>query len=65
MKGAAFMNQVRSRIVDELRKKTGLPAHDTWGSATKAVRKSLCVRKTHANDVFVMGSFHPAHRCRE
>ena len=59
------MNQVRYRIVDEIREKTGLPVHTTWGSATKAARKSLCIRKTHANDAFVMGSFQPAHRCRE
>ena len=65
MKGAAFMNQVRYRIVDEIREKTGLPVYTTWGSATKVARKSLCIQKTHANDAFVMGSFHPVHRCRE
>ena len=65
MKGAAFMNQVRFRVVEEIREKTGLPVNVTWGSATKTARKYFCIRKTHANDAFVMGVFHPAHRCRE
>jgi len=65
MKGAAFMNQVRFRIVEEIGEKTGLPVKVTWGSATKTVRKYYCIRKTHANDAFMMGAFHPAHRCGE
>ena len=65
MKGAAFMNQVRFRVVEETGEKTGLPVNVTWGSATKTARKYFCIRKTHANDAFVMGVFHPAHRCRE
>ncbi len=65
MKGAAFMNQVRFMVVEETGEKTGLPVNVTWGSATKTARKYFCIRKTHANDAFVMGSFHPAHRCRE
>ena len=65
MKGAAFMNQVRFRVVEETGEKTGLPVNVTWGSATKTARKYFCIRKTHANDAFVMGAFHPAHRCRE
>ena len=65
MAGAAFMNIVRWKIVDDLEKETGLPVKTTYGSATKTARKLLCIRKTHANDAFVMGSFHPKHRQRE
>ena len=65
MRGAAFMNQVRYKVVDELRGKTGLPVHVTFGSATKTARKNLCIEKTHANDAFVMGGFHPKHRQKE
>ena len=65
MRGAAFMNQVRYKVVDELRGKTGLPVHTTFGSATKTARRALCIEKTHANDAFVMGCFHPKHRQRE
>ena len=65
MRGAAFMNQVRYRIVSELKEKTGLPVHITFGSATKTARQALCIEKAHANDAFVMGSFHPRHRQKE
>ena len=65
MRGAAFMNQVRYKVVDELRGKTGLPVHVTFGSATKTARQTLCIEKAHANDAFVMGSFHPRHRQKE
>ena len=63
--GAAFMNAVRRRIVDDLKEETGLPVYMTYGSATKTARHALCIAKTHANDAFVMGSFHPKHRHRE
>ena len=65
MAGAAFMNTVRWKIVEDLKEKTGLPVHVTYGSMTKTMRKLYCISKTHANDAFVMGSFHPRHRQRE
>ena len=65
MTGAAFMNAVRRRIVDDLKEETGLPVYMTYGSATKAARHAFCIAKTHANDAFVMGSFYPKHRHRE
>lgn len=65
MRGAAFMNQVRYRIVNELKERTGLPVHITFGSATKTARQMLCIEKTHANDAFCMGGFHPKHRQKE
>ena len=65
MRGAAFMNQVRYQVVRELKEKTGLPARTTFGSATKTARKYFCIAKTHANDAFVMGGFHPKHRQKE
>ena len=39
--------------------------HVTFGSATKTARQALCIEKTHANDAFVMGGFHPKHRQKE
>ena len=65
MAGAAFMNTVRWKIVEDLKGKTGLPVHVTYGSMTKTMRKLYCISKTHANDAFVMGSFHPRHRQEE
>ena len=65
MTGAAFMNTVRWRIVEDLEEETGLSVTTTYGSMTKTMRKLYCIDKTHANDAFVMGNFHPEHRQRE
>ena len=65
MRGAAFMNSVRWQLVRELKERTGLSARVTFGSATKTARKYFCIAKAHANDAFVMGSFHPRHRQKE
>ena len=65
LRGAAFMNTVRHLLAEELRNKTGLPVTETDGSATKTARKRFCIDKTHANDAFAMGDFHPKHRQRE
>jgi len=65
MAGAAFMNTVRWKIVEELMEKTGLPVHVTYGSMTRTMRKLYCISKTNANDAFVMASFHPCHRQEE
>ena len=64
-KGAGFMNTVRHILAQELREKTGIPVTETDGSATKTARKRFCIDKTHANDAFAMGDFHPKHRQRE
>ena len=34
----------------------------TYGAATKLSRKRLGIKKTHANDAYAMGRFHPKHR---
>ena len=65
MRGAAFMNSVRWQLARELKERTGLPVHTTYGSATKTARQALCIEKTHANDAFVMGDLHPRHRSKE
>ena len=65
MTGAAFMNTVRWKIIEDLETETGLPVITTYGSMTKTLRKFYCIDKTHANDAFVMGDFHPKHRQRE
>ena len=35
----------------------------TYGSMTKFKRKELGIEKSHVNDAYVMGEFHPKHRC--
>lgn len=62
-KGATFMTMVRYSMVKQL--KTTTPDVDikvTYGAATKLARKELNVKKTHSNDAYCMGGFHPKHR---
>ena len=33
--------------------------HITYGAATKEQRRELDIGKSHVNDAFVMGKFHP------
>ncbi len=64
LSGAAFMNTVRWQIVQALRE---IYPKDfvqfTYGAMTKAKRIKLKIPKTHNNDAYVMGDYHPSHRC--
>ena len=62
--GASFMNIVRGRLVKELRD-TGLSVTVTYGSMTKVKRHECHLPKTHANDAYAMGKFHPKHKAHE
>lgn len=64
MAGVAFMNIVRWNIAEDLKTGTGFPVHVTNGSMTRTMRKYSCIEKSHANDAFDMGDFHPATRQR-
>ena len=61
---AAFMNSVRWYIYSQL--KMVLPevsVRITYGAATKVARIDGCgLEKSHANDAYAMGSFHPVDR---
>ncbi len=63
----AWMNSVRwyivSRVKEEIRK-AGLQVtvHTTFGAATKAARVKLNLDKSHVNDAYAMGRFHPPIR---
>lgn len=62
-KGATFMTVVRWQMYEEL--KTMFPdteIHLTYGSRTKEARRQLGVKKSHINDAYCMGDFHPKHR---
>ena len=62
-KGATFMTTVRYSMVKQLKVMT--PTVDikvTYGAATKLARRVLSVKKTHSNDAYCMGEFHPKHR---
>lgn len=63
LNGAAFMNAVRKQMWDEL--KTWNPdveLHMGYGVSTRTKRKELSIEKSHVNDAYAMGSFHPKHR---
>lgn len=62
-KGATFMTMVRYSMVKQLKAATpDVNIKVTYGAATKLARKDLNVKKTHSNDAYCMGEFHPKHR---
>ena len=57
------MTAVRWQMYEEL--KAMFPDTEiriTYGSRTKEARRLLGVRKSHINDAYCMGEFHPRHR---
>ena len=61
---AAFMNSVRWYIYEQLKLRVpDVAIHVTYGAMTKVKRIDDCgLEKSHANDAYAMGSFHPAER---
>ena len=64
---ATFMNIVRWYIVNDVKERyPDVEVSHTYGSYTKTSRRDLGhLPKTHANDAYAMGAYHPKHRCRE
>ena len=63
MSSAAFMSSVKYRIVELIKKSyPSLPVSVTFGAITKRTRNDLNIEKTHANDAYCMGEYHPSHR---
>ena len=63
LNGAAFMNAVRWQMFSMLKNAhPDVEWHMTYGAATQEARKVLCLDKSHANDAYAMGRFHPKHR---
>lgn len=59
------MTTIRWQLYNEV--KTLFPdidIHITYGAATKERRRELDIDKSHVNDAFVMGQFHPKHRIK-
>ena len=64
-KGATFMTIVRFDMFKKLKEAApDVEFHMTYGARTKMKRRTLHIAKTHANDAYVMGSFHPKHRAK-
>ena len=63
--GATFMNTVRWYIYNQIKDQIpGADVHITYGAATKLARKEYGVEKSHANDAYAMGNFHPVARAK-
>ena len=61
--GAAFMNAVRWQMFRTLKSThPDLEWHMTYGAATQEARRVLHLEKSHANDAYAMGEFHPRRR---
>ena len=58
---AAFMNSVKWYIYNEV-KKLDVNTHLTYGAATKESRLNLNLEKSHINDTYSMGNYHPDDR---
>lgn len=64
LSGAAFMNTVRWQIVDKLCNTYGEKfVSVTYGAMTKEQRRLLNIEKSHNNDAYAMGEYHPSDRC--
>ena len=62
-KGATYMTSVRWKMYEQLKEEhPDINVHITYGSTTKWNRKLLNICKTHINDAWSMGDFHPTHR---
>ena len=63
--GATFMTAVRWMMYQKVRSMyLDVEVRITYGAETKERRRILDISKSHVNNAFVMGSFHPKHRCR-
>ena len=63
MSSAAFMNAVKYQIVEQIKKNyPNLPVSVTFGALTKRTRNDRHIIKSHANDAYCMGEYHPKHR---
>ena len=64
-KGATFMTAVRWKMYNEVKSKfPDVKIHITYGAETKERRRVFDITKSHINDAFVMGQFHPKHRSK-
>ncbi len=64
-KGAAFMTAVRWKMWNMLKaSRVDVKFRITYGVRTKLIRQKLHMEKSHANDAYAIGNFHPKHRVK-
>ena len=62
-KGATFMTTIRCDMFSKLKKASpDVNFNMTYGALTKLKRKNCNIKKSHSNDAYCMGEFHPKHR---
>lgn len=62
-RGATFMTSVRFKMYALIKEEfPEITPHMAYGAGTKAARKELGVSKSHANDAYCIGDFHPKRR---
>lgn len=62
-KGATFMTTIRWDMFSKLKKTSpDVNFNMTYGALTKLKRKNCNIKKSHSNDAYCMGEFHPKHR---
>lgn len=62
-KGATFMTAVRWDMIEKLKDTApDVEFHFSYGQAAKESRKMPGIKKTHANDTYALGTFHPKWR---
>ncbi len=63
--GAPFMTAVRWQMLNEVKEVyPKISVKITYGAKTKCKRRELDIKKSHVNDAFAIGSFHPKHRAK-
>ena len=63
LEGATYMNIVRWKLIDTVRESLpNIEVAYTYGSKTARTRKELGIKKSHANDAYCIGRFHPKLR---
>ncbi|MBQ9302336.1 RNA-guided endonuclease IscB [Butyrivibrio sp.] len=63
MADATFMTSVRFSMFKMFKEiAPDVEFHMTYGAATKMSRHILHLKKTHTNDAYAMGEYHPKHR---
>lgn len=64
-KGATYMTTIRWKLYNEVKVLfPDIDIHITYGAETKERRRAFDITKSHVNDAFVMGQFHPKHRSK-
>lgn len=60
---ATFMTAVRWNMIKKLKEAAPeVEFHFSYGQATKEMREQMGIKKTHANDAYALGTFHPKWR---